>query len=222
MRDGAELWWEGSRKKGQRELNSLEEETSPACRGSATCTCPACCFDGLVSPRVKSEDRDDGPSGHRDTSLHPVAGHSAQMAHDLSKVRVRGSHLAMDTVPRLGGPPWCCQGAPWTLQPTGTCPLGPGGHHPVEAHGNVPQRARPGAGLPTVCWVNTSKHCALPAGPGRMVPPGMQLANCPVASFRESRLPPLPSTSVGSTEPPARACAEGTALLHVGWPSYVR
>lgn len=48
-----------------------------------------------------------------------------------------------------------------------TCPFA----KDVTAHMDlpyVPRTARPGAGLPTVCGVNTSKRCALPAGHGRV------------------------------------------------------
>lgn len=136
------------------------------------------------------------------------------MAHALNEVR-SGVRTWPWTLCHGWGPPRCCHRAPWTSQPTWTCPPGPGGHHPAEAPGNAPQRARPGAGLPTVRRVNTPKHRAPPAGPGRRVPPRVQRANHPAVSLWESRPPPL---FRGQPQTPSPSLCRGHRLVRMDWP----
>lgn len=194
------------RKEGARELHPLEEGTSPARRGPPPSTCPACGVDGLVSARAKSEDGDDGPGSHGDTSLQPVAGQSAQMAHNLSEVRVRGSNLAMDTLPRLGGPPYSPR-APALSDQVAITRWRLMAMSPKEP--DLGQGSPPSAGLTrqsTVLFLpDTGGWCRLTCN------------LLTVLGFLHEKAGVRPS-SVGSTEPPARASAEGTALLHMGWP----
>lgn len=72
-------------------------------------------------------------SSHLDLSQHPTLCQWAQVANDVNEVKVTGSNLARDTLPRPGESPLCNQGAPWTLQPLWTSPRRLGSHHPDGA-----------------------------------------------------------------------------------------
>lgn len=118
MRDGAECWWEGKQKEGKSELGSFDRDSFQLVGDPSPPLLSACCSDertGLVSTRAKSADLDEGHTSHLDTSQHPALCWLAQVANDANEVEVVGSNLPMDTLPRLGEPPVCNQGAPWTV-----------------------------------------------------------------------------------------------------------
>lgn len=101
-----------------------------------------------------------------------------------------------------GNPPLCCQGAPWPYSPCGPALSDQAAIVQMKAHAVPPQESQNWSRAPHLhSWVHNSEQCSSCLTWGvwyRLI----WFANCPIASFG-GQLPPLFSTTVGSTEPPA-------------------
>lgn len=147
-------------------------------------------------------------SSHLDLSQHPTLCQWAQVANDVNEVKVTGSNLARDTLPRPGESPLCNQGAPWTLQPLWTSPRRPGSHHPDGAVMTMgpgePELEHGSPSTPLCKQLKAVRSSCLPRGQGGgcLVLPPCAICKVFIVSLGKSQ-PPPPFTTVGSAERPA-------------------
>lgn len=124
-----------------------------------------------------------------------------------------GSNLATDCLPRLGEPSIVLPRCTLAIQPMWTCPLRPGSHCPDEGSCNALQEPELEQGSPSPL-LGSQFRAVLFLPDMRVWYRLIWFANCPIVSFG-GQLPPLFSTTVGSTEPPSLSLQKALPLLYM-------